>query len=226
MDEYRKKFSQFLLTLTLVSLLQGQAVHAELIEELLEDRAYQPRFGVHHEMASYGVRDSWTDFRAFVHFDLTDSDEDMFAFDGRLRSDAFSNYGYSYGLLGRSYHDGLDAVFGLNMYYDQRDTGLNTYNQLGWGWEILHDKYEVRQNFYHPVGTDRNQVGTGINAGGLIGFQANNLMYGEDRFFEQALRGFDFEVGGDVPGTRDVIEGLRPARAYIGTYYYDNPDGG
>ena len=120
----------------------------------------------------------------------------------------------------------MDAVVGLNLYYDQRDTGLFTYNQVGWGWEVLGNGWEARQNFYHPVGTDRNFLGTGINPGGLLGFSGYYLLYGQDRFYEQALRGFDFEVGGDVPGTRNLIDGLRPVRGYVGTYYYDNPDGG
>ena len=98
-----KQIARSFLCLTVLCLFPISSVNAQLIEEVLEGTTYQPRFGVHHEMATYGVRDAWTDFRAFVPFDVTGSEEDLFAFDGRLRSDAFSNYGYSYGLLGRSY---------------------------------------------------------------------------------------------------------------------------
>lgn len=49
-----------------------------------------------------------------------------------------------------------ENVYGLNLYYDFRDTRLKTYHQIAMGFEKLGKAWDFRANIYWPLGTGRS----------------------------------------------------------------------
>ncbi|MCP4126694.1 MAG: hypothetical protein GY753_06485, partial [Gammaproteobacteria bacterium] len=99
-------------------------------------------------------------------------------------------------------------ILGGHLAYDRRRsrTGRN-YNQLGVGFEALGKKYDFRANYYHPT-TDKTFLGYGGAT-----YSGNNLTI--HKMYEEALRGFDAEVGFNP----SLISGME-TRFYLGGYHY------
>ncbi len=189
-------------------------------------QGFGPRIGIHGQTRQNGVDDNYSDLRAFIPFG---DEERLFFFDTRLLADENSDLGYNLGGGLRGYLEGADAVWGLNVFTDQRQTPYATYRQMGFGWELFFDELQFRNNFYMPISHDRTVLSTystGIVGGGspMLRFQDYFLLYGgtygQESEIEQSLRGFDFEVGG--PLTDDQIN-WGVLSGYVGGYYYDNP---
>jgi hypothetical protein len=53
-----------------------------------------------------------------------------------------------------------DSVLGVNGFWDGRNSNVGFYNQLGFGFELLREKWEFRSNFYFPIGNTQNTTGT------------------------------------------------------------------
>jgi hypothetical protein len=80
-----------------------------------------------------------------------------------------SDTGHGGGNLGGGYRwldSNTDCVFGLNAYYDNRDTGAATFQQFGGGFELLGRLVDLRGNFYLPLESRFRVVGDNlVNAG-------------------------------------------------------------
>lgn len=172
---------------------------------IIQDDIPPIRFGISHQIFDNGIDDPFTDFRFFLP---TGNDERLLFFDGRA---LFGNHmgvtgiGYNLGIGARAYSERMNAVWGINLFADRRQTALDRYHQVGFGTELLSETWELRSNSYLPTGSKRTVIGERIPT------------------FEQSLRGFDFELGTRFTGFR-VPAGDWLVRGYVGTYYYDNPD--
>ncbi|QDU11487.1 inverse autotransporter beta domain-containing protein [Gimesia aquarii] len=183
---------------------------------------FTPRFGHHTQTPENGVDENFSDFRAFIPF----GDEDLLLFfDTRLLVDHNSEFGFNLG-TGLRGQLGLDGFWGINVFTDQRRTAFSTYRQVGFGWELMFERLQFRNNFYVPVGRDRTILSTGLGGSGTgtLLFENNSLLFdtliGQKSQIEQSLRGFDCEVGGEL--AEDLIDGTTIS-GYLGAYYYDNP---
>ncbi|QDT98844.1 inverse autotransporter beta domain-containing protein [Gimesia aquarii] len=183
---------------------------------------FTPRFGHHTQTPENGIDENFSDFRAFVPF----GDEDLLLFfDTRLLVDHNSEFGFNLG-TGLRGQLGFDGFWGINVFTDQRRTAFSTYRQVGFGWELMFERLQFRNNFYVPVGRDRTILSTGLGGSGTgtLLFENNSLLFdtliGQKSQIEQSLRGFDCEVGGEL--AEDLIDGTTIS-GYLGAYYYDNP---
>ncbi len=122
------------------------------------------------------------------------------------------------GLGHRQFYGDRRWLLGGYMSFDYRNTERSDQQQMTFGLEALSIKYDANFNYYLPIsGTD--VVGTGVGGGIFIGnsFFANGVV-------EEALEGFDFEVGALLPFLT-----YGETRLYIGTYHFDGdvaPDTG
>lgn len=112
-----------------------------------------------------------------------------------------SNVGLGY----RWYDLGLNRIFGVNAFWDWRDTGRNGFNQLGIGIESLGPLVDFRANAYIP---DIGET-TGVLPGNFVG---HNLILNR----EIAMTGADAELGLSVLNTDRV-----QLKVFGGGYYYD-----
>ncbi len=111
----------------------------------------------------------------------------------------------------RAYADSIDAVCGLNLFYDGRHTDNHFFHQIGVGGEALFKQWEVRCNGYIIVGDSQKLIGE-FTAVTDVGTQ---VITDRLRFFEVAMGGFDVEAGVHLP----VLIKFDP-RAYLGFYHY------
>lgn len=105
----------------------------------------------------------------------------------------------------------VDAVLGVNLFYDGRHTDSNFFHQIGVGGEALFPWWEMRCNGYIVVG-DQRKVAADSFATGIAG---NQLYFQRAQLFDVAMGGLDVEVGALLP----VLTELSP-RAFIGYYHY------
>ncbi len=122
------------------------------------------------------------------------------------------------GLGHRQFYGDRRWLLGGYMSFDYRNTERSDQQQMTFGLEALSIKYDANFNYYLPIsGTD--VVGTGVGGGIFIG---NSLF--ANGVVEEALEGFDFEVGALLPFLT-----YGETRLYIGTYHFDGdvaPDTG
>ena len=110
-----------------------------------------------------------------------------------------------------------ENVFGVNAFYDGRNTDVRYYNQAGFGLELLRRDWELRSNFYIPVGQRRSQVGdTGFFNPQFV---STNITLDRTLTNESSMSGFDVELGRELPSWFDDVR----TSAYIGFYHYDAP---
>ncbi|NJO20598.1 MAG: hypothetical protein HC838_11915 [Spirulinaceae cyanobacterium RM2_2_10] len=119
-----------------------------------------------------------------------------------------------------------DRIWGGYIAYDNRATDNSLFHQLGLGFESL-GNIDFRINGYLPLGQSRNQYQTTSFDNGTqvtsLYFRNKFLLYdtlrtfGESRFYEVALGGFDAELGGKIATFGDDNRDLR---AYGGIYHY------
>ncbi len=107
-------------------------------------------------------------------------------------------------------------LWGAYGFYDIANSQYNnTFSQITVGGELKNDTWAFLANGYVPIGkTSYNLNPTGIvdsqlRAGGANGF--DNLYYSDSA--EQAMGGFDAEVGFSIPGLQDLT-------VYGGGYYF------
>lgn len=117
------------------------------------------------------------------------------------------NAGFGY----RDYYESLDAVLGMNLFYDGRHTDTHFFHQIGVGAEALFGWWEARCNGYFIVGPDRK-----LAAESFFFYQrGNQLVLDHFQTHDVAMGGLDVEVGGPLP----VLDRLAP-HAFIGYYHY------
>lgn len=104
-------------------------------------------------------------------------------------------------------------ILGVNAYYDTMNSQYDErYKQWGVGLEAMSTWVDFRSNYYHPFDDRKKQ----IPELDKYSFGSNALLV--NRGYEEALRGFDAEVGVLVPFVSDYVE----TRVYGGGYWYNS----
>lgn len=119
------------------------------------------------------------------------------------------------GLVVRHLLEDRPVILGANVYYDTRWTEENnTFDQVGAGVELLSKWIDMRANYYYPLTdektlTEFQDVTTSRN--GRKTTTTSQWM----RTYEEALEGFDAEIGGWLP----YLNTRLPTALFVG--YYD-----
>ncbi|HLE08443.1 MAG TPA: inverse autotransporter beta domain-containing protein, partial [Thermodesulfobacteriota bacterium] len=104
-------------------------------------------------------------------------------------------------------------ILGANAFLDTMESGEgNRFNQFGLGAELMSHWFDARANYYNPIGDDKKREP------GLDEFRFGPSSLLQALGYEEALGGFDAEVGALIPGISDFME----TRAYVGAYWYDS----
>ena len=161
-----------------------------------------------------GDRAGYTSFDAFVP--LRQWDNGLFFLNAEGFVNNFDQWGSNLGGGVRSFNRDAARILGANLYWDNRDTGPNTFNQLGLGVESLGRYVDFRANGYVPLGNVQP-----VNAVTYSdpSFFEHFILLGQHNFGQAALSGFDTEVGGSLPCLEQC--GLR---GYAGVYSYEGPN--
>lgn len=172
---------------------------------------FQPRLSVYTTTAGSGFNAA-IDLGAFTPLRQTPG-QNLTYLDGKLRIDTGSSVLGGNLLFGhRFFNDTKTRIVGGYVSYDTRNTGTTVFNQLGAGFEVLGQNWDFNTNAYLPIGTNSVQI-AGIASG--FGFQGNSLLLDRTRVLQDALAGFDAEVG--TPLMRWKGGGLK---GYAGGYLY------
>ncbi|MEQ8754362.1 MAG: right-handed parallel beta-helix repeat-containing protein [Coleofasciculus sp. G1-WW12-02] len=185
----------------------------------------KPRWGIGYSTSGAGY-DGFTRLDSFLPLWQTPGSTLTFL-EGQLQLDNSANLGGNLLLGHRFYHQSLNRIFGGYLGFDSRNTGNNTFHQLGVGLETLGAVWDVRLNGYFPLGDSRDLVDETVFD---TGFQLTERFFedhflvvqgqrqrGQVRQFEAAMTGFDLEVGARLAKWGQG-GGLR---GYGGLYYYD-----
>jgi len=145
----------------------------------------------------------------------------------------------SYGLIARAMLPDQNLIFGVNGYYDAVHSQFGSdFDQAGFGAEVLTHWVDARFNYYLPEDT-RYEIGrsTSVKSDKRIGpifpvrTSSTNLALQQTttrtekrktvKRFDEALQGWNAEVGFLLPGLDQYME----VRAFAGAYGYQNPFG-
>lgn len=180
--------------------------------ETTEVYSFSPRFGVRYTTEGAGV-EAFTSLEGFVPI-LQNPGNNITFLQGRLLLDDRSTMAGTLLLGHRFVSENGKRVGGIYAAFDQRNTGDNTFNQLGFGFESL-GNVDFRANVNLPVSNGRQLINNNLT--GVVAFQGNSLF--AERTFDVALHGIDAEVG-----TRLAKIGSGDVRGYAGAYYYAGND--
>jgi hypothetical protein len=136
---------------------------------------------------------------------------------GFVSNDA--EFGGNVGLGYRYLDEGMMSWYGANVFYDIDNTTGEMFHQVGFGLEAAIEMFEVRSNFYLPVGDTDKQFSAGTLA---ARFENNQLLFDSTSRFGSAMKGVDFEVGSAIPVP--VIGFGSDLRGYLGGYFFNGGD--
>jgi len=190
------------------------AVAVPATELSFVDMEIDPRYTIRRDFGNgIGYTPGYTYFEAFVPVWQTPGESLSFL---NARIVNYDDTSFWETQIGGGYRYLLDgSVLGINGFYDGRNTNNNYYHQLGFGLELLREKWEFRSNFYFPIGNTRNVVGdSGFTNPRFVG---TNIALDRQLSYQTAMQGFDIEGGRELPS---CIESLR-TYAYLGYYHYD-----
>lgn len=142
----------------------------------------------HIEGRGVGYKTGYSSLGLFSAFPMSDykSVEGFVDLKGHIFNSSHLAANGGLGLRYLSQSSGI--VYGINGYYDWRDSSLGSYNQIGPGFEILGRAWSFRANGYIPVG-DKNQFSTKRSYDYPGGARL------DCRRRETALPGVDAEIG-------------------------------
>lgn len=160
----------------------------------------------HIESGGIGYQDGYTTFEVFLASDPSEWSVTPFL-DGR-------GHVFDSGTWATNVGMGLRAIlgtraYGLNTYYDFRDTHKLSYNQISVGLETLGELLDFRINGYLPVG---NKTTAPYNTQ-FVRFSGHHMIV--SRKYQYALKGIDTEVGFHF-GKSELFDFY----AATGPYYY------
>ncbi|OKH39182.1 hypothetical protein NIES2101_35725 [Calothrix sp. HK-06] len=180
--------------------------------ETTEVYSFGPRLGVRYTTEGAGV-EAFTSLEGFVPI-LQNPGQNITFLQGRLLLDDRSTMAGTLLLGHRFVSENGKRIGGIYASYDTRNTGDNTFNQLGFGFESL-GNVDFRANVNLPVSNGRQLINNNLT--GVVAFQGNSLF--PERTYDVALHGIDAEVG-----TRLAKIGSGDVRGYAGAYYYAGND--
>ena len=102
-----------------------------------------------------------------------------------------------------------DRIYGINAYYDYRNTKHQHYNQVAMGLETLGKWWDIRLNGYLPVG----KKGSPFFNADFSHFTGHSMIVRRKQQF--AMKGADAEIGAHLNSSKVV-----PFYAAIGPYYF------
>ena len=143
---------------------------------------------------------------------------------------------FSAGLGFRVLLEDPGLILGANINYDRIDSAAgNTFDQLGFGAELLSKWVDARFNYYLPeegaktISQRREITGESVLPGDtrrlgnrVVRDVVRRTEFTTFNLMEVALEGWNAEVGFLVPGVEKFLE----LRLFAGAYGYDNPLGG
>ncbi|MGB5443288.1 MAG: inverse autotransporter beta domain-containing protein, partial [Gammaproteobacteria bacterium] len=153
---------------------------------------------------------------AGVLFPLRQDANSMTFLNGQLVVGENSTNEANIGLGHRWFSPDRKRIYGAYGFFDTRESENDRrWNQLSIGGEMLMDSWDLRANIYYPI-DDEDKWDTSSSLGGQA-FQGNQVVGVQTTtgFYEEALHGFDAEVGYLIPGL------AWETRAFAGGYYYD-----
>jgi len=160
-----------------------------------------------------GDGDNETDFFFEFFIPVWGDNEDIVFLNPHLRLDDKNSREVNVGLGYRRLLFNDRLILGANVYYDtMRSRHEFGYQQVGFGLEALSKWLDVRFNYYQPINDKRNR----IEELDKYSFGSTALLVRQG--WEEALKGFDAEVGVLVPFVSSYVE----TRAYVGGYWYDS----
>ena len=119
------------------------------------------------------------------------------------------------GLVGRRLVSERKGIVGANLFYDTRWTENDSvFDQVGAGVEWLSPWVDARANYYYPLGDAKalsDSAETDVTRSGSTRTTTTSLI----RTYEEALEGYDAEIGVWLPGFAKRI----PTGVFVG--YYD-----
>lgn len=189
-------------------------------EEICERNARHYRIGARHiESGGVGYNQGYTTLEFFLA-----PDPDQFSIMPFVdcRGHIFDN-----GKLAANAGLGIRAlkdcrVYGANVYYDYRNTKHQHYNQIGFGFETLGNRWDFRANAYLPVGPKTSPLyNTNTTSVTVFDtFQGNSLLTTETFTTEGkvqfAMSGINTEVAFHILQNENI-----DLSAAIGPYYYN-----
>lgn len=197
-----KKITAFLLVFTIaLSPMVPIAAEAAISNKWLNDAKIRP--GI---MSGSERTDFFIDY--FIPFGP--STDSLFYFDINGRIDDEDSNEQNIGLGFRTLGGGERYILGANIYYDTILSEFdNRFNQFGFGLEALTNRFDARFNYYMPQGET-------LKKGEATEYKFAPSALLVDNGYEEALEGFDFELGVLVPYVSDYAE----TRFYAGLYDY------
>ena len=160
-----------------------------------------------------GDKDNPTDYFTDFFIPVAGSEKSVIFLNPHVRFDDKSSNEENFGLGYRGLLSGDKLILGVNAFFDTMHSEHNNqFSQIGFGVEALSQWVDFRANYYSPVGTRKHRVGDLDK----YKFETWSLVLHEG--YEEALSGFDAEVGVLIPGISDVIE----SRVFFGGYWYDS----
>lgn len=169
-------------------------------------------FGVDYQTDGGGFRD-FGSVEGWVPLSQTPG-LDVWFLQGRARLSTAGDLGGNLMLGYRTLLPEQQKLLGGYLALDAQGTDEQTFYQLGTGFERISQGWELRSNFYFPLG-DR-ATATTLTGGPF--FQGNQLVLPTTR--QVAMAGGDVEVGGAIADLGD----LGALRAFGGLYYYGHSD--
>lgn len=136
-------------------------------------------------------------------------------FEGRLQISTENGSLAGNALIGHRFlSQSKQQILGGYLSYDRRNTGETNFNQLGVGLEYLSTGLDVRANAYLPMGDRRAALGDKVITN--LSFRANELAIERSQLLQEALPGFDLEIGTKLFNLGQTGS----VRGYLGGYYY------
>jgi hypothetical protein len=176
------------------------------------DAEIDPRYSLRRDFGNgVGYQSGFTYLEAFVPVWQTPGESLTFLNARIVNFDDDSFWETQVGGGARWLVDG--SVLGVNGFWDGRNDTLGFYNQLGFGFELLREKWEFRSNFYFPIGTTRNVAGTTF---ANPRFTGTNIAVDRQIATVNAMQGWDIEAGRQVPSCHESLR----TYAYLGYYHY------
>ncbi len=168
-----------------VALSSCATIHAK--ESLCGDGKQQGRMSIRHiESGGIGYDDGYTTLEAFVASDPSEWVVTPFL---DVRGHVFNNgkWAANAGCGLRTLWD--NRAYGINTYYDYRNTGRFRSNQVGVGLETLGELFDFRINGYLPVGKRISNPYAPV----FKAFSGNYMLVSQK--YHSAMRGADAEFG-------------------------------
>lgn len=131
-----------------------------------------------------------------------------------------SRFGGNFGTGYRYFDSGMQRVFGASGWYDSDGSTGTTFQQLGLSLETLGDWWDLRANFYLPIGSLTRDVSDTIVPGSLR-YSGYNILYDRDQLQGHAMRGLDMEAGMPIWGK---LADQHDLRVYAGWYHFQGSD--